>query len=111
MNIGKEDLLRINHGFGGDLRDDSSLDFALERMKSKKLGSYKKMAYLIRAIIVDHPFSDGNKRTAGYFSLKMANKIGKKVDMDLLTHHLVSIAKHNVHDIRKIERRLKNAIK
>src|SRR3989304_6678628 len=67
MKISKKELLRINHGFGGNLRSDSSLDYALDKLESKKLGIYKKIAYLLRAILVDHPFSDGNKRTAAIF--------------------------------------------
>ena len=59
MEISKEDLLRVNRGFGGNLRSDSSIDFALDIQKSKKLGKYKKLAYLWRAILVDHPFVDG----------------------------------------------------
>src|SRR3989344_1016422 len=108
MEIGKEELLRINHGFGGNLRDDSSLDFALDKLEDRKIGPYKKLAYLLWAILVDHPFSDGNKRTASYVSLKFTHELKKQVDTELLTLHLVSIAKHNIHDIRKIERRLKN---
>lgn len=111
MEIGKKEILRINHGFGGNLRDDNSLDYAIDKLNDKKLGHYKKLAYLLRAILVDHPFSDGNKRTAAYVSLKMAHELKKQVNTDLLTHHMVSIAKHNIHDIRKIERRIKNAIK
>ena len=111
MKIGKEELLRINKGFGGNLRSGSSLDYALEKLEDKRIGIYKKLAYLLRAILVDHPFSDGNKRTAAYVSLKLANDFKKQVDMELLTYQMVSIAKHNIHDIRKIERRLKNAIR
>jgi len=111
MKISKKELLRINHGFGGNLRSDSSLDYALDKLESKKLGIYKKIAYLLRAILVDHPFSDGNKRTAAYVTLKFATKSKKQVDMDLLLHQIVSIAKQNIHDIKKIEWRLKNAIK
>lgn len=111
MKIGKKELLRINQGFGGNLRSDSSIDYALDKLEDKKLGMYKKLAYLLRAILVDHPFSDGNKRTAAYISLKFATEFKKQVDTELLTHHLVSIAKQNIHNIRKIERRLKNAIK
>jgi len=36
--ISKEDLMRINKGFGGNLRSDSSLDFALDKQNDKKLG-------------------------------------------------------------------------
>src|SRR3989338_4558198 len=111
MKISKEELLRINKGFGGNLRSSSSLDYALEKLENKKLGMYKKMAYLLRAILVDHPFSDGNKRTAAYACLSFVSASGKNVDRELLMHHIVSIAKQNIHNLKNIEWRLKNAIK
>jgi len=111
MTIGKKDLLRINNGFGGNLRSSSSLDYAFEKAENKKLGPYRKLAYLFRAILVDHPFSDGNKRTASFLAYAFAEEHQKQIDRDLLVHHITSIAKQNIQDIRKIERRLKNAIK
>jgi hypothetical protein len=109
--ISKEDLLRINSGFGGNLRSGSSIDFAFDKIKDSRLGGYKKLAYLMRAILVDHPFSDGNKRTATFICLAFADKFQKQVDRELLLHHIVSIAKKNIQEIRNIEWRLKNAIK
>ncbi len=109
--LSKEDLLRINKGFRGNLRSDSSIDFAFDKIKDSKLGPYKKLAYLMRAVLVDHPFSDGNKRTATFICLAFANKYNKRLDRDLLIHHIVSIAKKNILKIRNIEWRLKNAIK
>lgn len=111
MIISKEDLLRINQGFGGDLRSDSSIDFAIDMQKNKKLGEYKKLAYLLRAILVDHPFSDGNKRTATFLVLNFADQKNKQVDKELLLHHIISIAKQNITEIRNIENRLKNCIR
>ncbi len=111
MKISKEDLLRINNGFDGNIRSGSSLDFALEKFESKKLGEYKKLAYLVRAILVDHPFSDGNKRTATFIAFAFAEENKKEVDRELLIHQIVSIAKNNINDIRNIENRLKTAIK
>jgi len=111
MKISKEDLLRINRGFDGNLRSDSSLDFALEKIENKKLGEYKKLAYLTRAILVDHPFSDGNKRTATFIAFKFAEENKKEVDREVLVHQITSIAKNNIHNIRNIENRLKTAIK
>ena len=111
MKIDKEELLRINRGFGGGLRSDSSLDYAIDMQNNAKLGEYKKLAYLLREILVDHPFSDGNKRTAMYLALKFAEENKKQVERDLLLHHVVSIAKHNETDIRNIERRIQNAIR
>lgn len=111
MKISKEDLLRINKGFGGNLRSSSSLDFAFHRIENSKLGIYKKLAYLWRAILVDHPFSDGNKRTAAFLAFFFADEKGLIVDRDLLLHQIVSVAKKNITEIRNIEWRLKNAIK
>ncbi len=111
MDIGKEQLLRINQGFGGNLRSDSSLDFAIQMQENKKLGDYKKLAYLWRAILVDHPFSDRNKRTATFFALKFAEENHKHVDRELIVHHVLSIAKKNITDIRQIEWRLKSCIR
>ena len=88
MNISKENLLRINKGFGGNLRSDSSLDFAIEVQENKKLGPYKKLSYLLRAILVDHPFSDGNKRTAVFVVFAFAKEFNKEVNRELLIHQI-----------------------
>ncbi len=111
MDISKEDLLRINKGFGGNLRSGSSIDFAIEMQKNHKISQYKKLAYLWRAILVDHPFSDGNKRTATFFALKFVEENHKQIDRELIIHHTLSIAKKNITNIRQIEWRLKSCIK
>ena len=111
MDISKGDLLRINKGFGGGLRNDTSLDFALDKQEDKKIGPYKKLAYLLRAVLVDHPFTDGNKRTAMFLSLAFAHEHKKQINDELLLYQLVSIAKKNIIDIRQIIDRIKTAIK
>jgi len=110
MKISKEDLLRINQGFGGNLISDSSIGFAIEMQENEKLGNYKKLAYLWRAILVDHPFSDGNKRTATFFALQFAEENKKQIDRELIVHHALSIASKNITNIRQIEWRLKSCI-
>jgi len=111
INISKEDLVKINHGFGGNLRNDSSLDYAFGVQENNKLGDYKKLAYLLRAILVDHPFSDGNKRTAMFLCLNFAEENKKRIDRDLLLEQIISIAKNNINEIRNIEWRLKTCIR
>ena len=111
MNISKKELLRINRGFGGNLRSDSSLDFTFHMLENEKIGFYKRLAFLLKAILVDHPFSDGNKRTAAFVSFAFAEENKKTVDRELLLHQLISISKKNIHEIRNIEWRLKTAIK
>lgn len=111
MDISKEDLLRINEGFGGNLRSDSSLDYAIDIQSNNKLGEYKKLAYLLRAILVDHPFSDGNKRTATFIVLNFAEQNKKQVERELLIQQIISIAKQNINNIRNIEQRLRSCIR
>jgi prophage maintenance system killer protein len=111
MNIRKEDIVRIAGGFGGLIRNSASLDFALEEQNDKKLGEYKKLAYLLRAILVDHPFSDGNKKTAMFVAYAFAEQFNKQVDEELLKHHILAIASKNITNIRVIEERMKNAIR
>lgn len=111
MKISKQDIIRINKGFEGHLRNESSLDFALKTQENKKMGEYKKLAYLWRALLVDHPFSDGNKRTAMFIAFAFADENGKVADRELLLHHSQSVASKNISDIRQIELRLKNAIR
>jgi len=111
MKVSKEEIVRINDGFGGVLRNASSIDYALQMQENKKIGIYKKLAYLWRAILVDHPFTDGNKRTASVVALMFADEYKKQADRDLIIHHIISIAKQNITEIRNIEWRLKNAIR
>ena len=111
MDISKLEIIRINKGFGGGLRNDASIDFALNMQENKRLGKYKKLAYLLRAILVDHPFSDGNKRTAMFFVFAFADEYKKRVDNELVKHHILAIARKNINEIRNIEWRIKNAIK
>jgi len=111
MKIGKIDLVRINEGFGGKLVDEASLDFALDKQENERLGPYKKLAYLYRAILVDHPFSDGNKKTAMFLAYAFAEEYKKVVDKDLMIHQIISIASRNLNNIRQIEWRLKSAFR
>ena len=61
--------------------------------------------------MVDHPLSDGNKKTAMFVVFAFAEQNEKIVDEELIKHHILSIASKNITEIRAIEERLKNAIK
>jgi len=111
MEFTKKELIELNKKFGGNLSRDGSLDYALSAQKHKKYGDYKKLAYIWRAILVDHPFTDGNKRTALGAAIEFARKKKKNIDTDKLNKLIIKIAKKNIHSIAKIERSLRNAIK
>ena len=63
--INKKDIISFNIEIGekGELHNESSLDFALGIIKTRKSWLYE-LSYLARSLLVDHAFTDGNKRTA-----------------------------------------------
>src|SRR5579863_7211340 len=89
-----EEILRLHYqvieDFGGShgVRDEGRLKSVVQASKQVVFGQeqypalYDKAAVYLRNIIGDHPFSDGNKRTAitvcGIFLAR--NKIGLKAD-------------------------------
>ena len=62
--LNKKDIIGINMEFDrGVSINNSSLEYAISI--SKRSNSWiKQLAHLIRAILIDHCFKDGNKRTA-----------------------------------------------
>lgn len=103
------DIIEINKQFDkGKLVNKSSLEFAISQSKTTK-DWIKQLAYLVRAILIDHVFEEGNKRTAS--ALIMAymeiHKIGydpKKVDK-----LIVETIKKNTTSIMKIRMMIKDA--
>ncbi|MBU0930325.1 MAG: Fic family protein [Nanoarchaeota archaeon] len=111
MKIDKENLIKINKKLNGNITREGSLEFAISMQKNKKIGEYKKLSYLWRAILVDHPFTDGNKRSAVLVAIEFANQNKKGYDEEKLVKIAIKISKENIINISKIERKLKNAIK
>jgi len=68
-----ETIVGINKKFhNGKLVNMPSLDFAVSA-QSKTKNWLVQLTYLVRAILIDHSFEDGNKRTAT--ALKIILKI------------------------------------
>ncbi|UZE94060.1 MAG: Fic family protein [Candidatus Pacearchaeota archaeon] len=105
-------LKKLGREYGGHLRANGSLKFALEVSKGK--GKYRQLAYLWRAIIVDHPFTDANKRTAMRETLRFMKEhkieiTQKKIER--ITKAIIKVAKQNLTNLNLLERRIRNAIK
>ncbi len=106
MEITLKDLVEVNKRLGGDLRSDSSLSFAESMCRNNK-SAYRKVSVWTRAIVVDHPFTDANKRTALYViaelvSIKTQKKMARAIER---------IASKNITDLKKLEEMIKNANK
>lgn len=96
-----KDILKINKEMGGKPLNTSSIEFALATGKEKS--KYIQLAYLWRAILVDHPFSDGNKRTA----LALILNLKKDLDQERVVKSIIKIASKNIININKIERTIR----
>ncbi|MBU1199888.1 MAG: Fic family protein [Nanoarchaeota archaeon] len=111
MLINKKDLIRINQEIGekGAFSNESTLDFALDIMKQKKSWLYE-LSYLVRSILVDHVFADGNKRTAFVLITIYLDEKNLDYDDQKLVKVVLEIAKNNIKNPKKITGLIKNAI-
>lgn len=104
-------IIDINKEFdSGTLVNSSSLEFALSAIKRK--GSWlEQLAYLVRALLVDHPFKDGNKRTATALVLAYFDNYDIKYDQDKTIRTIIKISSKTPETIRSIEKELKRCMK
>ena len=109
--MGKEEIRSINEQYGGSLRMDAEIETALEAGKGKSI--HRKIAYLLRAILVGHPFTDGNKRTAYVVTASMLRKSQINLtdsQKEQIVEEIRKIASGNIRDIDKIERSIKYVV-
>ncbi|HKZ49871.1 MAG TPA: Fic family protein [Candidatus Nanoarchaeia archaeon] len=105
-----EDLALINKRFAdGKIRNQSSLEYALTVVNETEDWT-RQLAHLIRSIIVDHAFEEGNKRTGAYLLVKFASERKLVVDQQKVYNLVLSIAAKPVSDIEKLRRMVKNAL-
>lgn len=93
----KKDLLALNQEIGetGELSNESSLDFTFDRIKTKKNWLYG-LSYLVRSLLVDHVFKDGNKRTCLLVVTYYLEYYHKRYYRDKLLFTIEKIAKKNI---------------
>ena len=108
--VSKDNIRAINERYGGDLRSDAEIETALDLGRGKSL--YRKIAYLWKTILVGHPFTDGNKRTALGIALIILEKSEIKLDSvkkENMVSTITKIAKKNITNISRIERLVRYA--
>jgi prophage maintenance system killer protein len=109
--ISKEEIRSLNEMYGGSMRMDAEIETALSLGKGKSI--YRKIAYLWKAILVGHPFTDGNKRTALMVAVAMFDNCGIKLDgqkKENLVSEIRKIASENITDVNMIERSIRYVI-
>ena len=108
--LSKKDIISLNEEFeDGAFHNEASLDFAISYAKSTTNWT-KALAYITRAILIDHVFEEGNKRTALLLIKAYAEYEGYKTQNDLLLKMIKKILLKNITNIRKIEEMIKDVI-
>jgi prophage maintenance system killer protein len=111
LTLTKKDIIALNQEFDkGTLHNESSLDFALSYAKKTENWT-KALAFLARAILIDHTFEEGNKRTAALLIKSYAEYEGHKTYDDKVAKLIKDILLKNIANIIKIEDMVKDAIK
>ncbi len=105
----RKDLITINQYFSaGHIINESSLDFVLKQTY-RSSHWYKTMCLLARALLLDHVFEDGNKRTAAALIMAYLDWGGYNYNPDRISEIVTRIAKKNIKDVTKIGILIKNA--
>ena len=108
--ITKKDIIAFNQKFDkGYFENESSLDFALSHFK-QDISWIKKLAYLIRSILVDHVFENGNKRTACAVLLYYVEENGYKIEEKTALSIVKRIVLKNIININNIKRMIEDGI-
>lgn len=107
----RKDIIAMNQYFeDGTIHNDPSLDFALSYAK-KSENWIRGLAYLVRAILIDHVFQEGNKRTTALLIKSYAEIEGHTTYDDKILKMIKKILINNITSITKIEEMIKDAIK
>jgi len=98
----------VNKKFGnGNLINEPSLDFALKSESNRIFGN---LPHLIRALLADHCFEDGNKRTATFLIINFCEENHVPVKPERILKLVREIARASPKNIEKIRSKLKDAV-
>ena len=104
-------LIEINKKFDkGIIVNRTSLSFALSSVQATK-DWFKQLAYLVRAILIDHVFQEGNKRTAAALIIYFFENHKVAYDQYKVDKIIAEIILKNISSVEYIRRKLKDAIR
>ena len=106
----KKALIELNKEFDlSKIINESSLDFALSNASMTK-DWIKQLAYITRAVIIDHVFFGGNKRTMAALIMAVLEERKLKYDPFKIDSLIINIINKNITSINKIRRMIKDAV-
>lgn len=108
--ISKKDIIAINLKFDkGNIINNGSLDFALDEANKSK-SWLKSCAVLVRAVLIDHIFEEGNKRTAAGIITGFFEENELLFNPEKIFSGIAKILMKNITSIAKIEEVILDAI-
>jgi len=111
FRITKKDIIAMNQEFEEtNIHNESSLDFALSYAKNTE-NWIRSLSWLVRAILIDHVFEDGNKRTAALLIKTMVEYKKYKTNDEEIAKIIKKILLKNITSIKKIDGMIKDAIR
>ncbi len=107
---GLKDVAAFNQQFGkGIMLNESSLSFAISQ--ANKTGSWlRACAYIVRAVLIDHVFEDGNKRTSAAVIIAFFKDNDIQFDQQEIPKGIAKILRKNITSLAAIEQVIQNAI-
>lgn len=109
MLLSKKAIIDINKEFeDGKVINPGSLDYSINIARRTK-NWLKALSHIARAILIDHVFEEGNKRTASAVIVTFFEMNSISYNKDKVQQLIVQILKKNITSLREIERLLKNA--
>src|SRR3989338_3851320 len=104
----KKDIIALNQEFDEcNIHNEASLDFALSYAKRTENWT-KALVWLVRAILLDHVFEEGNKRTATLLIKTYAEYEGYKTYDDKVVKLIKEIILSKISSINQIEDMIKD---
>ncbi|MBI4151175.1 hypothetical protein HY492_03545 [Candidatus Woesearchaeota archaeon] len=108
--MSEKDIIAFNQAFDkGTVINKSSLSFAVEEANHTK-SWLRGCAVLVRAILIDHVFEEGNKRTAASVIGAYLDEQGLLYNEEAIPKAVTKILMKNMTNIRTIERVINDVI-
>ncbi len=105
----RDDVIDVNRQFSsGTVINRGSLDFALSAVLRRK-DWREQLSYVVRALLCDNVFEDGNKRTAAAYIMAVLESFKRRYDSFKIDRLVLKIAKNNISDVKKIKRMIEHA--
>lgn|SRR3989338_1149809 len=108
MLITKETVIFVNKKFARGVLINESLDFAA---KTKTNGMFDNLPHILRSLLVDHSFEDGNKRTAAFLIINYCESQRIHCNEERIIRTIRRIAQAHPPEIEKIRSMMKYALK